>query len=426
MPQQQQFTKASAMRPTMRPPPTVSDADRELERQLREEEEKLRKLQQETWMLEQENLRAEAEAERERKARELEAQRRKEEEERKAAEEKRKAEANEAASLLQAELSPLVDIAELEQGKASDKAEFADKSKDWADDDVIKAADAFGKAAVAAREAVKACKDFMVGKHGKLMGADQACRDAGNALLKRMSGAERALETSSRRVTTRRGEATASKDRAARKVAAEKAGQKQEGLFQKYDRDGDGLLSPDEVGQFIRGECNFDMEKGVVEKILGSPPFAGTKGVTRDKFSRLRLQVGIAAVEQTLGSIELEVVKAEKKSAALNAHRARMPLDKALELTEVVESAVEAARDFLAAAREQVQCLAGFEPEVQRQAGVEAARLNSRLTSFDSRLARQAGSTKAIRDKLLFQQKKAELMRQAEAALQEASSSGAT
>jgi hypothetical protein len=401
----------------------VSDEDRELERQLREEEEKLRKLQQETWELEQENLRAEAEAERERKARELEAKRREEEAERKAAEDKRKAEANEAAKLLQAELSPLVDIAELEQGKANDKAEFVDGSKDWADDDVIKAAETYSKTVTAAREAMKACKDFMVGKHSKLMGVDPGVREGGTALLKRMSGAERALDALSRKVTARRVEATASKDRAARKAAAERAGEKQEGLFQKYDRDGDGLLSPDEVGQFIRGECNFDMEKGIVEKILGSPPFE-KKGVSRDKFSRLRLQVGIAAVEQTLGSIELEVVKAEKQSAALNAHRARMPLDKALELTEVVGSAVEAARDFLAAAKEQVQCLAGFEPEVQKQAGLEAARLNSRLTTFDSRLTRQAGSTKAIRDKLLFQQKKAELMRQAEMALQEASSSG--
>lgn len=421
-PQQQTFSKAPAMRPMMRPPPSVSDEDKELERQLREEEEKLRQLQQETWQLEQENLKAEAEAERERQARELEAQRRKAEEERRAAEEKRKAAANEAAKLLQAELSPLVDIAELEQGKANDKAEFANGSKDWANDDVIKAADVFAKASVSTKEALKACKDFMTGKHNQLMGSDQSCRDSGGAILKRMASAERALEVLYRKVMTRRAEATASKERAAQKLSAERAGEKQEGLFQKYDRDGDGLLSPAEVASFIRGECNFDMEKGAVEKILGTPPFAGAKGVARDKFSRLRLQVGIAAVEQALGGIEQEVVKAEKKSAALNAHRARMPLDKALELTEGVQSAVEAALDFLAAAKEQVQCLAGFEPEVRKQAGLESARLNSRLTTYDSRLSRQAASTKAIRDKLLFQQKKAELMKQADMALHEARS----
>lgn len=130
----------------------------------------------------------------------------------------------------------------------------------------------------------------------------------------------------------------------------------------------------------------------------------------------------MAAVEQALGGIEQEVIKAEKKGASLNANRARMPLEKALELTDSVDSAVEAARDFLAAAQEQVQCLAGFEAEVQRQAGLESAKLNTRLTTYESRLARQACATKAIQDKLLFQQKKAELMRQADAALRQANS----
>merc|ERR1712217_659015 len=121
-----------------------------------------------------------------------------------------------------------------------------------------------------------------------------------------------------------------------------------------------GLLNAAEVQAFIKGECNFELRWEQILNILKSEPFALSAGVLRADFSRLRLVVGIASVEGALGGLEAEVAKAQAKARPLSARGpAAVPLHALKDATEELDSAIDTARDYLMAAREQVQGITG-------------------------------------------------------------------
>mmetsp|Transcript_102713 Transcript_102713/g.306827 ORF Transcript_102713/g.306827 Transcript_102713/m.306827 type:complete len:684 (+) Transcript_102713:95-2146(+) len=336
-------------------------------------------------------------------------------------EEARKAELEEVALQLHGELSQLLATAEdrVEQCKVISDSIEGEHGKTF--DEVIKIADDFEAVSMASRTAVKTVSDFMAGKYLKLQGSSENMKQEAANVLKRFKAAEREAESRASKVWTRKREALIARDKELKRQAALRAVEKQESLFKQYDVDQDGILSAHEVGAFVKGECNFDLPQEKVEGILQSEAFTGHPGVPKEKFTQLRLLVGVAAVVGALSGMEAEVAKAEEKAKPLSARgRQVMPLDVLAERTDDVDRAVDAARDYLAAAREQVQCLdveqslpTAVAPTAVRMAVQEARKLGTRLDWFEQRLARAAAASKASRDRLVLQQKKEELMRQA-------------
>jgi len=293
------------------------------------------------------------------------------------------------------------------------------------DEEVIRIAEEFEVHGNASKLAVKACADFMAGKYLRLQGTSQNTRQGAAQVLKRFREVERDAELTMNKVRVRKRDAVLSRDKELKRLAAQMAVEKQESLFKKYDADGDGFLSVREVGEFVKGECNFDLPQEQVASILQSDVFAKTpKGVHRDAFSQLRLLVGVAAVTGALSGMEAEVAKAEDKAKPLLQTRGRSPFSPETleERTDEVDSAVDAARDYLAAAREQVQLLDGDQASLSghsvtqavRSAALEARKLGTRLDWFEQRLGRAAAASKASRDRLLLQRKKEVLLRQAD------------
>eukprot|EP00913_Durusdinium_trenchii_P025207 g23663.t1 len=84
------------------------------------------------------------------------------------------------------------------------------------------------------------------------------------------------------------------------------------------------------------------------------------------------------------------------------------------QLTDAAESAVDAAKDFLAAAKEQAQGLdSEMENEAKTMARLEVGKVRMKISLLETRLNQAAVVTKSARSKLQLEEKKAEIMRQA-------------
>merc|ERR1712045_794207 len=112
--------------------------------------------------------------------------------------------------------------------------------------------------------------------------------------------------------------------------------------------------------------------------------------------------------------METEVAKAEEKAAPLSTARSRASMlpEQMDQGRDELDAAVDSARDFLAAAREQVQELqqdqpvsSSREPDAVKQARMEAIRMTARLNWFETRLTRAAATSKAIHEHTLNRRK---------------------
>mmetsp|Transcript_4864 Transcript_4864/g.13642 ORF Transcript_4864/g.13642 Transcript_4864/m.13642 type:complete len:655 (+) Transcript_4864:189-2153(+) len=360
----------------------------------------------------------------EREFREHEQQRQREEMKRKKEEEERRRqeEAEALAKSLQNELEQFILIAERRAEEAKEKAALVgiDEKNDKTPDEILEAASQFDAVSAAGRMVVAQCNSFMTGKFLQLQGTTEETRTEAARRLKRVKAAESETAILVGKVMACRRQAQLQKDAQLKKLEAELAARKQEAIFSKYDRDGDGKLSAAEVGAFVSGECNFELSQEKLAAIVQSDVFKDSMGVPRAKFSHLRLLVGVAAVTGALDGMEVEVAKAETQARPLSAKgRCRMPIGPAAQKAEEVEAAVDAAQDYLAAAREQVQTLGadkptGGEPRAVALARAEAVKLARRLDAFERRLATSAAIAKAVLDRRLLQERKAAALRDAD------------
>eukprot|EP00933_Yihiella_yeosuensis_P040352 TRINITY_DN34635_c1_g2_i1.p1 TRINITY_DN34635_c1_g2~~TRINITY_DN34635_c1_g2_i1.p1 ORF type:complete len:796 (-),score=247.27 TRINITY_DN34635_c1_g2_i1:52-2109(-) len=232
-------------------------------------------------------------------------------------------------------------------------------------------------------------------------------------------------------------------EREAKKLAAKKEAERQEALFKEYDKDGDGKLSAAEILAYAAGpEFGIALVEDKLKNMLMGQP----DGVTWANFPKLRTQVSIVKNEivakeraervsaqtaiirqhatetsSALSGVESEVAKAEAKVRLLSPLIPRVAqfLDMVSESTESAESAIEAARDFLAAAKEQAQSIAGgdkqagYEQEAKNFGNAESKKLSWRINSLESRLTSAAQVAKAARAKVDLAERKAALLREA-------------
>lgn len=438
-------------------PPFLND---QIEVLKKEEDELLRQVAEARKREEEENRRREDELRKENE--ELKRQEMElkclQEEQRKREEDQRNEEMEATAKLLHVELGELVDIAESQGNKAMEIAErIYDESnrKSMIDSDIIAVADEFENLRVSTLAALKSCSTFMGGKHRLLVGITETTKRAASEFIARIGKTERGLTVANSKVKAARAAAQQRRDQEARRQAAIKEAQRQEELFKQYDSDGDGKLSADDIIALCAEEYSFELSEERLQGIKRSEAYKNTDGVPFPKFSQLRTLIGIArgevlakerkaeaerrkqlaaeqcivvkknaaTVNECMAGIEAEVSKAEQKAGPLALVRTRTSFPATLDSAiHDVDVAIEAARDFLAAAQEQLQCLGGdkdiaLEAEAVKKAALYTQQINVRLRAFEARLARAAALAKTARERIELHQRKEALLREANAAL---------
>eukprot|EP00928_Gymnodinium_smaydae_P098923 TRINITY_DN930_c1_g4_i1.p1 TRINITY_DN930_c1_g4~~TRINITY_DN930_c1_g4_i1.p1 ORF type:complete len:446 (+),score=128.83 TRINITY_DN930_c1_g4_i1:90-1340(+) len=336
-----------------------------------------------------------------------------------AREERRRLEVTEAIAALSSVLSPLVDAAEAAVAEAAARRVPVDAVTDDSYEQVAPVLAAFDEAHTAAAAALRRCGDYFASERfARLETAPDDARQEAEQLRRRFSDAESRLASAADVVRSKMSSARARRDEAARQVEAQRAAEEQDRLFARYDRDGDGLLNVTEVAAFVRRECNAELPQEKLQALLRGEPFASAGGVARADFARLRMLVGIATVGAALDGVEGEVVKAEAKARPLSARGpAAVPLDRLEDATEDLDVAVDAAGDYLAAARAQAHGISLGNDELSVVASAnaqeetpETVALRSRLESLEKRLGEAAAVAKKCHERMELQRRKAALL----------------
>jgi len=380
-------------------------------------------------------------------------------EEEKKAEKDLKAEQLELAALeLQRQLMELFDAAEPLVAEAKAKAEavqaFVKEAPD--DDEIIRCVDEFDLTKSAAKASLKPCFEFMVGKHLQLQGRKPQTKADGLKLITNLQQASRQVDGLSDKVAALGRQARLRREREKQKLAAIEENKRRREVFNSFDLDADGFLSATELEAYVQAEHEFTLPPGRAAAMLNTLTFKGLAGAPYEKYPQLKVLIDIAKEEQlakvrrkaaeerkgrvaiqleevkkvlagvtgAVDGIDTEVLKAEELVRPLLAMRGRLvgQLPVIEERTEKAEAAIDAARDFIGAARDQAPCLGkekeSLEPEVR--ASPEVRRVDAKLNWFTQRLFKASQAVKAIRQKLELQKRKDALLQDAEAAPQAA------
>merc|ERR1719193_637434 len=208
-----------------------------------------------------------------------------------------------------------------------------------------------------------------------------------------------------------------------------------EALFNKYDRDRDGLLSKMEVERFARSEYKFVIPEEALSRMWRNMVEDGQRGVPLDRFQWLRMTIGTAREmqrdlkrreeriekESVLASMKAdlqerirEAVKAvdeadkdlgkcEKQVQPLNAKAKTMPAPDMLALADETDAGIKEAKVSVVAARKQIDVLSEgiderFAVELRSFLGAETKTLEIRMGRMDSRLSRVMNLSSRFRE----------------------------
>lgn len=356
------------------------------------------------------------------------------------------------AQTLQVELESLLVVAETEaegvkelqskadEALASAKAQAGSNTAGGgeADRDLVRVLTELEKPGAAALDALKRCISLLDKDLVRMRGPTEELKNACAKLNSRTRKLKSNVDEVLAKAKNAKAAASMRIDREDRKQAAKDEADKQDATFKKYDEDGDGLLNRDEILAYVLGEYGFALAEEKLKPMLS----ASSDGVPLSEFARLRSQVGVVYSEilgkerkarterqlaairkdvvETTGAIagvEAEIAKAEVQVRSLNPllPRAAQNLEFLMQKTEEADSAVGAAEDFLAAAKEQAQRLGRnsggeLEKESNALALQEAKRLNLKIGMLERRLVAAASVTKTARGKIELAERKAALL----------------
>eukprot|EP00439_Symbiodinium_sp_Y106_P044168 s1638_g5.t1 len=360
------------------------------------------------------------------------------------------------AKSLQAELDTLLAAAEIEveQVKSAQagvlKAQTAAEAEAKAtpeggggalDKELIRLATEMETSSEEASKSVAGCMARMDGATNmmRIRGPTEELKASAGVLQNRARTVKSSLEEMLQKARAAKATAAQRVEREVRKAEALKEAARQEAIFRQYDQDSDGLLDESEIRAYIAGEYTFELAEEKLTQILSASP----DGVSHADFAKLRSQINgawneilnkqrkekndkqmamikknSAEILSALSGVESEVAKAEAQVRILGpmVTRGVTMLDMLGERTEAAESAVDAARDFLAAAKEQALALgvdSNFETEAKQMAAVEARNLQMKVTALENRVNTAAHVSKAARSKIQLQERKAALLREA-------------
>lgn len=338
------------------------------------------------------------------------------------------------ARSLQAELESLLAVAEEEAAtvrklqEALGKAQRQDGNE--ADQAVISACDDFEKPGQNALQAALRCTSLLDQNVKQIHGPTEELKARSTKLAGQARQLRSALDQILEKVRLAKMAAIQRIEKEARRVAVEKEAKRQEAIFDQYDQDKDGVLTAGEIVAYVKGEHQFDLAEEKLQQILQNG------GVSKQHFARLRSQVaviwseilakqrkersekqllqlrkGAAEIQSALSGVEAEVVKAEAEVRHLPPmiKRAGMMMHQLYERTEAAETAIDAARDFLAAAKEQVFSLdKEIESEAKAMAQTEVRGLQMKVSLLENRLNHAANLTKTARNKLQLEERSEE------------------
>jgi len=365
----------------------------------------------------------------------LEEMKRKQEEQKAAEQRKRKEQAEKASKLL-GDLSGLVSEAEATLQSLTAQAEPLIAEADIADlEQVNDIAEASESLSAAVKSKTKACVDFITQNRtemnppklsvtgfrvpGKQVPATPATPEDPNkpnltAMLSRVNEIKKESESKLQTVVANRAKVT-------KKLVAKSKLGSMKTTFQKYDKDGDGMLSRKELQAFASGEFTFKVPVADLDFILRVLSEEGKRGVAFDAFPRLRAFVGIArektrdtkrkeervnkekAIQEKkeqlknkaeeaskrLSEASEEVKKLEAQAGPLASKVKSMKSTEMTPLAEEVEALAKDAKASVAKARELIEALnEDPEPELKSLLAAESQKLSAQATRLDGQISR--------------------------------------
>lgn len=305
-----------------------------------------------------------------------------------------------AIDSLNSEFFALVKATEDRSTQAQTIAANLESICDSTDDEIIKMAEEFEAARARAHAAVKACMGYSSTEHYKtLQASDDPAKQVASELLQRSKNAARTLLQAVSSVKARKREAEERIEQESKRQAAIKAAKEQERLFKRYDSDKDGVLSLSDVRRFISGEFNLDLSPDKLLAALELETLNKFSGLRCEQFPRLRLLVGVASVEGALDGVEVEVVKAEEQGRPLSAKGpVAFPIDALPDAVSDLDTVMDAARDYLLAAQDQIQSIPGCPASAP-----EAKVLSARLEDLQARLSKVEDISNACHSRIELQ-----------------------
>jgi len=354
-------------------------------------------------------------------------------EERKAEEERRQKEARELARKLLKEFEKLVESAEAATKILKEQAEpLLGENEVVSLPEVSSAAKAVDEAGADAQGKAKACTDFMIAK-GKdlkvppLQGekSEEVKAPTFQELLQRVGACTRANESTIRTSSEAR-------DRAARRAEATGRLEEQAKVFDKYDKDHDGLLNRQELITYAKGEQDFAIGAEALDRILRILGGEKENGVKKIDLHRLKVSVGVAREleidkERRAAKAEAERVlaerkqelqeqvaeaakvadvaeedmgKAEKQVTSLFARIRTLTASEMVTLADETDEFVKDARTSLANAKGKVDSLKATEvqQELQSVLAVESRKLETRVNRIEPRLQKSIAASGRFRE----------------------------
>jgi len=359
------------------------------------------------------------------------AEQKKKEEELKAEMERKRKESVEKAKELLVELAELVDAADGASTELAKEAEDLSLDKEMKIDDINATGKGLNSAGEDAKEKVKACTDFIKAKGADIRALDRAKPeekpDAEShtmpKLMQKINDATKRNEMTLFKVSNYSVKAT-------KKHAAKKALDAQNKLFDKYDKDKDGMLSQAELKKYAKGEYDFDVPAAALDAMWKFLVIGSAKGVKKVDFHRLQVSVGCARekakdlkrreariehenkiaamkekLQETLKSAAVEVEVADNKIKEVEKAAEPMPKSKTMhstqmvKLSEEVDEAVKGARDATAEAKKTVDGISeGVHQELKLWLLGEVKKLEFAMARFEPRLTKVAETSTKFRD----------------------------
>jgi len=353
-------------------------------------------------------------------------------EERKAELAKKQQEAEEKAAEAIAEFEEVVAAAESATATLKEKSEplSAEGGPELKADQVNKLAKAIDAASEAANEKVKACTEFMKKKSAEMKAPEMPGQKPSESKLSLAKLMQRISEcTKSKDITVRT--ATSAKAKALKRSEARKKLDDAVAKLTKFDANKDGIVDKKEVLAYAKQEFKFTVPAAALDMIFKVLAEAGGKGVKKEQFQRLKVQIGVArerhidmerktnrekreaevealkvkltakvdTVNKSLGEVEASVKEVEEASQPLQAKVITMKSGEMVALADDVDAKITAVREEATTAKAKVTALReGIDSDVLVWLGGQMHPLDTRCRGVEGRLARLTVAVTRFRD----------------------------
>jgi len=324
------------------------------------------------------------------------------EREQKAAQERRQREQEELVAALLKELTDLVNVAEAKverlRLKATPLLEATNGDAVPESEEFKQACADVDEARVSAKAGCKACTDFLVSNRSRVEEASVTLEETRSLLVPLQRRVHEAL----REVVNRSRAADAAVDRARRRHQAERIIEGRAAVFKRYDRDQDGFWNRKEILAYAKGEFSFDVPVAAVDRLLELHGDAGSTGVARERYPKVKLAIGIAREE---AASKMRKEERERKERELQQRKAtlRDQLATSASAVEACEQSITGAETIMQQLPQAVQRAlnAPTDAAALQESSPSAAELQKSAAQLDEVVAGARTKLQAARDELL-------------------------